>query len=94
MPSDIQYLIRKYFQEMIHKIIEYDLTTGRTNEGKLALTKNEIINFLNNSKDYIDNTTYDIIQENEVKTLELCKGISEEIVKVVLYEYIIYEEIF
>jgi hypothetical protein len=92
MPSDIQYLIRKYFQEMIHKFIEYDLTTGRTNDGKIPLTKNEIINFLNINKNNIENTIYDLIQENDIKTLELCKGISEEFVKVILYEYVIYDE--
>lgn len=92
MPSDIHYLIHKHFQDTIHKIIEFDLTAGRIDDGKVAFTKNKIITFLNNNKNNIDNAIYDLIQDNDVKTVELSKTISEEIIKVILYEYVIYEE--
>ena len=92
MPSDIHYLIYKYFMNKIHNFIQYDLTTGRIHNQKIAYTENEIVNFLNNNRQNINNTITDLVDENEIKNLENAEKVSDEIIKVILYDYVLYEE--
>jgi hypothetical protein len=92
MVSDIRYLIYKYFMNKIHNFIQYDLTTGRIHKQKVAYTENEIVNFLNNNRQNINNTITDLVDENEITDLENAEKVSDEIIKVILYDYVLYEE--
>ena len=92
MPSDIKYSIYKYFKEEIIKIIEFDLTERRIQEQKLAFTKDEIKKFINDNILNINETIYVLIEENNLNDIEICKKTTRNIIKIILYEYIIYED--
>ena len=92
MVSDTKYVIYKYFLYKIYRIIKYDLTEGRIQKNLLAYTNNEVKTFLIDNRQNIDNTIADILSENGFKDVEFCEKITDDIVKAILYEYVIYDE--